>query len=349
MNVLFVDDEPKILHSLRNVLWDLDLPFACDFEFAIGGDEALRQLERGTIDVLVTDMRMPGIDGNELIEIVRHRWPHVVRLVLSGHTEAEIAWGVLPWVQDFLSKPCEPEHLVRALVTAHDSIEHRTAHDLVLLRELPARPGLLVRCQRIVAEGGDARDIGNEIETDVAASANLLHIANSAFFGFTTAATTPAEAVVRLGTDAVIGIVTRLCAEQLYEGIDGSLLELTNQRAVDVACEVRRRLAGDTSAFTSALLHDIGTLVLLARGDNRYEELHRRFLGAPRDLRTDERTLFGVSHDEVGGHLLELWQFEPSIIEVVSNHHEPDRLDGWQRLAAVAIQEVDDELREDAT
>ena len=81
--VLFVDDEEKVLRSLKRGL--LDEPY--ETVFANSGREALEIMERQDIHVLVTDMRMPEMSGLELLRIVRDKYPHIVRMVLSGDTQ----------------------------------------------------------------------------------------------------------------------------------------------------------------------------------------------------------------------------------------------------------------------
>jgi DNA-binding NtrC family response regulator len=80
--VLFVDDDPIVLRSIARGL--LDEPYyMC---FARSGEEALEILRQHEVHVLVTDMRMPEIDGAELLKIVTKEYPHIVKMVLSGYT-----------------------------------------------------------------------------------------------------------------------------------------------------------------------------------------------------------------------------------------------------------------------
>ncbi len=81
--VLFVDDEEKLLHSLKRGF--LDEPY--NTLFANSGKEALEILEKKEVHVLVTDMRMPEMDGLELLKIVKERYPDIIRMVLSGYTQ----------------------------------------------------------------------------------------------------------------------------------------------------------------------------------------------------------------------------------------------------------------------
>ena len=80
--ILFVDDEPKVLQGLQRMLRSMRNEWG--MEFASSGREALEMLERAPYDVIVTDMRMPGMDGVQLLKEVTKRFPLLVRIILSG-------------------------------------------------------------------------------------------------------------------------------------------------------------------------------------------------------------------------------------------------------------------------
>jgi CheY-like chemotaxis protein len=113
MRILFVDDEPRVLDGLHRMLrsrrreWDL--------HFALSGDEALERLAALPFDVIVSDMRMPRMDGAALLTIVRETFPDVIRIVLTGHTELERALQIAPVAHQFLTKPCDPLTLQSAI------------------------------------------------------------------------------------------------------------------------------------------------------------------------------------------------------------------------------------------
>jgi len=115
MRVLFVDDEPNVLDSIRRQLRKV-----CDIHTAASGDEALRLLkELGPVALVVSDMRMPGMNGAELLTKVRELYPDSVRMVLSGQADLE---STIAAVNDghifrFLTKPCS-EEVLRAAVGA---------------------------------------------------------------------------------------------------------------------------------------------------------------------------------------------------------------------------------------
>lgn len=81
--ILFVDDEVRLLRSLEQAM--LDEPY--DTLYAESGAEALKLLEENEVHVIVTDMRMPEMSGLALLKIVKEKYPHIVRLVLSGYTQ----------------------------------------------------------------------------------------------------------------------------------------------------------------------------------------------------------------------------------------------------------------------
>ena len=87
MSVLFVDDEEAVLESLRIRLHRFRHKW--DMVFVDSGPRALEALERRKFDVIVSDVRMPGMDGGQLLQMVRERSPEVVRIVFSGCAQLE--------------------------------------------------------------------------------------------------------------------------------------------------------------------------------------------------------------------------------------------------------------------
>ena len=111
--VLFVDDEPHLLAALRRMLrsererWDM--------VFASSGAEALALIEREPVDAIVSDMRMAGMDGAELLARVQRGWPSTARIILSGQADQASVIAVLRSAQQFLAKPCEAAVLIGAV------------------------------------------------------------------------------------------------------------------------------------------------------------------------------------------------------------------------------------------
>jgi DNA-binding NtrC family response regulator len=111
--VLFVDDEPHLLAALRRLL--LTEKHRWDMSFVVGGEAALEAMEQSHYDVVVTDMRMPGMDGTTLLREVHQRFPETYRMVLSGYAAAGATHTVMNVAQRFLAKPCDPSELIEAI------------------------------------------------------------------------------------------------------------------------------------------------------------------------------------------------------------------------------------------
>ena len=110
---LFVDDEPLVLSGLRRMLRSLRHDW--DLSFANSGQEALELMEAEDFAVVVSDMRMPEMDGASLLNEVARRHPAIARLVLSGHAELDAILRAVRPAHQFLAKPCDPKLLEGAL------------------------------------------------------------------------------------------------------------------------------------------------------------------------------------------------------------------------------------------
>ncbi|MEZ5566712.1 MAG: response regulator [Gammaproteobacteria bacterium] len=132
MRVLFVDDEPKVLDSIRR-----QLRKTYEVHTALSGHEALLVLEETPdIAIVVSDMRMPEMNGAELLAVVRRRYPHCIRMILSGQADIEAAISAVNEgnIFRFLTKPCKETSLRAALSAGIDQYQ-LTATRRVLLEK----------------------------------------------------------------------------------------------------------------------------------------------------------------------------------------------------------------------
>jgi DNA-binding NtrC family response regulator len=111
--VLFVDDDPDILASLKSLFWRERQRW--DMVFALGGRAALGELARGSFDIVVSDMRMPGIDGTALLREVTEMYPGTIRILLSGGADADALDQALAVADHMLEKPCDRNVLRNAI------------------------------------------------------------------------------------------------------------------------------------------------------------------------------------------------------------------------------------------
>ena len=111
--ILFVDDEPLLLEVIEARLeeradeWEMD--------FAGDADAALNLMTRNSYDVIVVDRRMPGMNGAELLALVRQNHPGTMRIMMSGVSEESPSPGPSELAHQYLSKPCNLDDLEAAI------------------------------------------------------------------------------------------------------------------------------------------------------------------------------------------------------------------------------------------
>ncbi len=343
--VLFVDDEPNILEGLRNLLrrhrrkWEMT--------FAVGGPAALELLKTENFDVIVSDMRMPEVDGAALLAHVQRQQPRTVRIVLSGHTELEAALRAIPVAHQFLSKPCdaaELENVVERACSLQSLVEDPKIRQAVGgIQQLPALPRVYHRLTQALAEDRtEAPEVAALLQQDMTICAKLLQIANSAFFRLARRITNVQEAVRYLGFAMVRNLVLTIEVFRPGTQLAAFSFETLQQHSLRVA-GLAREIVADRfqadDAFMAGMLHDIGKLVLASR----LPELSRRAMEKSRRNRLPpwqtERELLGISHAEVGAYLLGLWGLPYPIIEAAAYHHQPRSVTphAFDALAAVHV------------
>jgi len=140
--ILFVDDEPNVLQGLQRMLRPLRDEW--EMTFVSSGAEALQRLAQAPFDVIVSDMRMPNMDGAQLLTEVMQRHPEVIRIVLSGQANQEVVMKAVGPTHQYLAKPCDPESL-KALVSQTSALRglltDATLKGLVAsMKSLPSLP-----------------------------------------------------------------------------------------------------------------------------------------------------------------------------------------------------------------
>jgi HD-like signal output (HDOD) protein len=349
--VLFVDDEPQMLSGLQRLLrpqrheWEM--------KFAEGGEQALVALDETPYDVIVTDMRMPGMDGVTLLEQVKDQWPQMVRIILSGYTELEATLRTVPVAHQFLTKPCDPDRLkdVVERACALQSLLNREAlrATIAQMGDLPSQPGVYLALAEALADPATSMaDVAQLIEQDIAMSAKCLQLVNSAFFGLGRRITSVQQAVSYLGTDmlkVLVFTVEVFHAFQPARGAGGFDLEALQSHSLLVARLATKILAGRQpadDAFVAGMLHDVGKLVLVTRLPEQAAAIAGSAQETARPWHVLEEEVIGVTHAEIGAYLLGLWGLPQQTVEALAYHHDPTRLpeSEFDVLAAVYVADV---------
>jgi putative nucleotidyltransferase with HDIG domain len=342
--ILFVDARPETSGALQEALrsqgerWHV--------EYAAGGEAALAALAQKPVDVVVAEEQMAPMDGVALLTRVRDEHPTAIRMILSATTKPGLATIVS---HRLLSKPCQVEEL--SVLIRRSAQLHARTREVKAFRKtmattaLPSRPGVYMELSQVLADPDwQPHQVSAVLERDVAMSAKVLQLANSALFGLTSTVTSVRDAVMYLGVDTIrsLALTAEAFGKVAPRGSAEFSLDDFQAHAMLVARITASILpAGRTQqeAVTAALLHDIGKLVLISDGDRRWAQLNVQARERDVPVHVVEAETDGVTHADIGAHLLSLWGLPDGIVEAVAHHHDPAGVDGlaFDGIAAVHI------------
>ncbi len=283
-HVLFVDDEPMIIDGLRRMLricrdrWTMS--------FAESGAAALDIMRSRPCDVVVTDYRMPEMDGAALLEQVRTEFPSMVRVILSGQTNESNLLRIMVLAHEMLSKPTTPEALIAVierLLEARLRTGSGQQNAVAFVESLPSPPHTFAELlAALEAEEASAQSVSVVIEKDPAATAKVLHVVNSSAYTAGHKVSDVAQAVTLLGLHTVRGLVMMHDLIRVFD-TGGALPPTWIERLTTHAVETSRlaRLLGagtdwQSHAFTAGLLHEVGQLVLASARPAVFRKVFRR-------------------------------------------------------------------------
>ncbi|MZH96228.1 HDOD domain-containing protein [Dickeya dianthicola] len=311
MQVMFVDDESRVLSGIERALMMQDSDWEC--RFANSGQEALAMLEEQPADVVVSDMRMPFMDGAELLTRVRNRWPGTIRIILSGYSEPDAILRMVDVAHRFVAKPCDSTVLLEMVASAlalRDMFQDPAVVEIVgRTSRLPAAPKVFADLCRLIADpGSDTRQIAELLGRDPALSAKIMQLANSAYFTRGGHINDIGNAITHLGLDQVKLLV--LASQVFADAKTDPYVDRLQQNAL-LASTLAARISGHQGVeATAALLANIALLIpeLRESGDETTT------------TRSDMPT-----HAAVGAYLLALWGLPMDIVEAVACHTQPSR------------------------
>jgi putative nucleotidyltransferase with HDIG domain len=327
IRIVFVDDEVNVLEAMQRTMRPMRNEWG--MEFVSSGNAALESLAKNPADVIVSDMRMPGMDGWELLAEVKRLYPQTVRLVLSGHADPGAIMRLVGSAHQYISKPGETATL-KAAIAQTQLLKHLLSTDR--LGALVGSVGTLPSCPKAFQEissclrrpNASVADAARIIRSDVAMTANLMKLVNSAFFGSRREITSVDRAVAYLGLDTVAALALGHSLFQsggsserggvnLEELWRHSLQTATAARAI--ALVEKFPPARADAAFLAGMLHDVGRVVYATRGTSK--------TGEPAGSNEDSADEVNLRHAEVGAYLLGLWGFPSHIVAAVALHHTP--------------------------
>lgn len=328
-SILFVDDEKAILNSIKREFFDSSY----DSYFATSGAEALKILAEKNIDLLVTDMKMPEMDGYELLKRVKESYPSIIRIILSGFTDEKIVFKSIynnlaklfimkPWKKDDFIKAVDDVFKTAALLNNNDSLKQ-----IRNIGKLPTLPSLLKEVNDVVENDDHSIDrVVKLIEGDITLSSEVLRIMNSAFYGIKTASVK--KAVLGLGLinlKAIIATVEVFKSGKDYYNKDEIWRHsnLTNKILIELYKKLLNKNVPDYYG-AAGLLHDIGKVAFFKIYDSEYDNIYKLAMEKSlSEINELEKEIFNVTHEELGGYLLQWWDIPYAIVESALYHHNP--------------------------
>jgi HD-like signal output (HDOD) protein len=347
-DILFVDDDRDLLDGLRARLYKHRHDW--NMKFLASGDEALAVFDQQHVDLIVSDVRMPGMDGGQLLSTVKQRWPTTVRIIVSGYSDPAQAVRLTSLAHQYIAKPCDGrqlENIIERCFNLQDLLAQESLRKMVgSIGKLPAMPKTYGRLQAALAQPNvTAAEVGDIVNADAAIASKVLQITNSAFFRLRKPMVRIKDAVTYLGFATIRNLVLSAEISSQWKrpqnplNVDPERLQNHAQLAAAACKSLAGGRASPDDAWLAGLLHDIGYWVLVQECP---EELGRA-LELSRDrhlpLLECERLTTGATHAEIGAYLLGLWGLPYSIVEAVAMHHAPGSITphGYDLLGALAV------------
>jgi len=334
--IIFVDDDENVGQALRRMLRPMRNEW--DMVFATSGAEALALMEQEPFDIIISDMHMPGMHGSDLLAQVMDRFPETIRFALSGSPGSDTTVRTASIVHQFLVKPFDP-HLLMQLITRafalRAQLEKSGIKELLLnMGGVPSVPKLYRQIvQEMQSEKPSVETVAAIIERDAGMTAKVLQIVNSGTYGLKQQVTNVVQAAKLLGLSNIRNLV--LAAEAFQPTDEDSLppnfkiddlwdhsLQVAQFAKRITMHEIEDQKRGD-DAFTAGLLHDIGQIILAIKRTDEFGEALRIAQEQGELLIDVEKEIFGATHAEVGGYLLELWGLPDIVTEAITFHNIP--------------------------
>ena len=337
-SILFVDDEQSILKGLQRSLrgqrkeWDM--------VFVDSAEAALKIVNKKNFDAIVSDMRMPGMDGAQLLQILAADHPELVRIILSGHSDEEMIMQSIGTAHQFLTKPCDTNVLKDTLnrtLALRGLLDNERLHSFVTgISSLPSIPQTYQKIMDTLhSADASLQEVGEIISTDPAMTAKILQLVNSAFFGLGRQISNSKEATTLIGLDAIkalalsIGIFSQFDKQQNGDTVFSIDTLLNHALAVARLAERIAQAEGadktvTDNCFLAGMLHETGILILEDNFSEDYDKVRELSKSQDISLCQAEQKIFGATHAAVGAYLLGLWSINNTVVEAVAFHHQPE-------------------------
>ncbi|MGB3368358.1 MAG: response regulator [Acidaminobacteraceae bacterium] len=326
--ILFVDDEKQILRALKRLFVHSDY----EVNFANSAKEALDILKEQEVELLITDIRMPEMDGFELLKEVKSLYPLTLRVALSGYTDNNKIYNALEdnLAKIYLFKPWDNKELIGIidrLFELESILKNKNLLNLINnVDELPTVPNLYTELCNLVENDANVDLISKKLEEDQSISSRILRVANSAFYGAKTGSIS--QAIMYIGLTNVKNIVlsnaifTNFVGNKEVKDKLWSHVNISNKLMNVIYQKCLYKKVPNMYA-SAGLLHDVGRVIILQFFKEEYDEIIRRSEEENVETYIIEEEILGVDHQKIGGYLLNWWEIPIPIVEAAMYHHDP--------------------------
>ncbi len=335
ISVLFVDDDKNILEGLKRKLYSKRSEW--ELAFKEGGLNAIEYMKTHPVDIIITDMRMPGVSGLDLLNHVNKVYPETIRIILSGHAEKTVVLQSIGLAHQYFSKPANTDDIIEAIyqiISVRKALKQpEMLKTFTQMRSIPCLPTIYHKIMDMLqSDDISMKSIGDLIMLDIGLSAKILQLINSSFFSVGKKIIDIYQAINLLGLDTLRDLILTI---QIFDQVDHSnflhfhLRELwkhsisTAKIAKWVANELGFSKEDCQSAFISGLLHDSGKLILANEFPVQYNEIILELKKEKGNWEDIEKKVFHVSHSDVIAYLTSIWGFSNSIVHSLLFHNRP--------------------------
>lgn len=333
LKILFVDNDLNFLKRIQSEVVTTKPDWTTSA--ASNGDEALEKMGQEEFDVLISDMKMSGMDGVELLQKTKAQHPDIVRIILTGYEETAMVMKSLGTAHQYLAKPCDAKTIrstIQKTCALRDLLKRDSLREMVSnLSTVPSLPTLYKELMDEVNSADPSiKHIGQIVEKDIGMTVKILQIVNSAFFGLQRHISNATDAVMFLGIDTItsltlsLGIFAQFDSKKIRREMVEEFRahsEAVGAMAKLLASTEKPETAGDS--FTAGLVHDIGELVLAYNMPEEFAKARELAEAKKMPILDAEMEVFGATHAEIGAYLLSLWGIPWTVVEAVAFHHKP--------------------------
>ncbi len=335
--ILFVDDEVSILNAIKREFFDAEFEIIT----ANSAKSGLEIIKNNEIDIIVSDVKMPEMDGIAFLRIVKERYPHINRIILSGFVEEEtVVVAILQGIATtYFVKPWKYEVLRNKLMyilKMQDLFKSKKLlNTLNSIRKLPVLPKVYSELIKAIGKKKSNKAIANIICEDVSVSTRILQVVNSAFYGIKKVSSIE-RGIVLLGLNNIKDMVLTLniISELKWDGFQKKVLGdiISNSSLINNLFRVlyekkyNERVREEFSSI--GITHNIGKIIQLQYFIDDYKRItdcqkkhpDKNFFKCELEIDSDN-----VPHTHIGAYLLNLWNLHNINIEAALFHHEPEK------------------------